>query len=406
MSRQDRNFIKTALRATMDPFYDAKRWTRRRVAGMWRRRLAGTVFIGITGSHGKTTATRLLGQFLETLGPTHAGSYQNTSKAVARGVFRTKRQRQSYFVQEVSGHRPGAVDQSVDVLQPTVGIVTAVGGDHRKQFGGSWEAIAAEKAKLVHRLPADGLAVLNADDPLVAAMAAGCRCRVVTYGRADGADLRLLKATSAWPNRLTFEVAYRGEQFTVTSRLVGVQWALSIQAALLTALELGASRSKCLDVVASFEPLFNRMSVHPAPNDAWYILDADKASFFGIEACLQFLEEASAPRKTVIFGLISDYPGDARSYYSKAARLALARADRVYFTGPHAARVRRLAKGEFAGRLFFEEDSAKVLEHLFCDSVKDEVIYIKASKSTELQPLFVQKHQPSAPPGAALASKP
>jgi len=137
------------------------------------------------------------------------------------------------------------------------------------------------------------------------------------------------------------------------------------------------------------------------PND-----DAEKASFYGIEACLDFLEEASAPRKTVIFGLISDYPGAAREYYYKAARLALARADRVYFTGPQAPRVRRLAKGEFAGRLFFEEEPEKVFEHLFRDTIKDEVIYIKASKSTELQPLFVPNHETGAPPIVALASKP
>ena len=396
MSGKDRSLVRSVLRKATDPIYDLKRWARLRTASAWRRRFTNTVFVGITGSHGKTTATELLSQMLATMGPTHAGILRNIPKSVARGVIRARPQHYRYFVQEVSGHAPGAMEKSVGVIQPIVGVVTAVGGDHRKAFAGSWEATAAEKAKLVHSLPADGLAVLNADDPLVAAMADRCRCRVVTYGRTEGADLRLLTASSTWPSRLAFELAYRGDRFMVKSRLVGVHWTLSIQAALLAALELGTERSACLDVIASFEPLFNRMSVHAAPNGAWYILDADKASFFGVEACLGFLEEASAPRKTVVFGQISDHPGDSRSQYYKVARMALARADRVFFTGVHAARVRRLATGEFAGRLFFDEQPEKVLAHLSGDAMDGEIVYIKASNATGLQPIFVPKHKPGS----------
>jgi len=393
MSGKDRHFLRALLRKTVDPVNDLKRWARFRTAGVWRRQLTGTVFVGITGSHGKTTATQLLSQLLATAGPTHGGVVHNMPKVVAQGILAARRNRYRYFVQEVSGHQPGATEQCVAALRPNVGVVTAIGGDHRKAFGGSWEATAAEKAKLVHCLSADGLAVLNADDPLVAAMAHGCRCRVVTYGRAEGADLRLLYASSAWPDRLTMEVAYRGERFAVKSCLVGVHWTVSIQAALLAALELGANRPACLEVLASSEPPFNRMSVHPAPRGAWYILDAEKASYSGIEACLGFLEEASAPRKTVVFGLISDHAGSSRAHYARVARMALDRADRVFFTGAQAARVRRLAAGEFSGRLFYAEQPEKVLAHLSGDAVDGEIIYIKASGATRLQRIFVPEHR-------------
>jgi len=388
MSAKDRHFLRALLRKAAEPANDLKRWGRLRAAGLWRRQLTGTVFVGITGSHGKTTATELLSRMLETAGPTYAGVVHNTPKVIAQTILRARRGRHSHFVQEVSGHQPGAIEQSVGALRPNVGVITAIGGDHRKAFAGSWEATAAEKAKLVHCLPADGLAVLNADDPLVAAMAYGCRCRVVTYGRSADADLRLLGASSAWPNRLTMELEHRGRRFAAKSRLVGVHWSVSIQAALLAALELGTSRSACLEVIGSVEPPFNRMSVHPGPRGAWYVLDANKAPFSGIEACLGFLEEALAPRKTVVFGQISDHPGRSRQYYQKAARLALDRADRVFFTGPQAARVRRLAAGEFTDRLFFEEQPEKVLAHLSGDAMDGEIIYIKASGATGLHLFF------------------
>jgi UDP-N-acetylmuramoyl-tripeptide--D-alanyl-D-alanine ligase len=381
--------LRSFLRKATDPLNEIRRRARSRAALLWRNRLGKTIFVGITGSHGKTTATVLLGQMLQTNGPTyaHKDHYFLNAKSAAQTVLRTRPWYHRYCVREISGHKPGAIEESTRYLQPSVGVVTAIGGDHRRAFR-SFEATAAEKAKLVHGLPASGLAVLNNDEPLVAAMGPGCSSKVVSFGRAEDATLRLLGASSMWPARLTLEVAYRGDQFTVESQLVGVHWATSILAALLTALELGVSRQACLTVINSFEPVFNRMSAHPGPNGAWYVLDADKASFSGVDACLGFLETASASRKTVIVGTIADYPGTSRAHYYKVARMALARADRVYFTGPNAARVRRLQAGEFAGRLFVIEEPKDILTLVSDDALAGEIIYVKATRADRLASVF------------------
>jgi UDP-N-acetylmuramoyl-tripeptide--D-alanyl-D-alanine ligase len=330
---------------------------------------------------------------LKATAPTHVQILHNQTKAVARAVLRTVPWYHRYCVQEVSAERPTVIDASFDILRPTVGIVTAISGDHRKAYGGSIEAIAAEKAKIVHRLPVDGLAVLNADDPLVAAMGEGCACRVVYYGRREDADLRLLDARSIWPGRLELEVSYRGESFRANTRLVGVHWTVSVLAALLTGLELGVDRSVCLTAIEAFEPLFNRMSVHAGPRGAWYVLDAEKASFLGIEACLAFLNGTSAPRKTVVFGTIADYAGASRSHYYKVARMALDKADRVFFTGTNASRVRRLAAGDLADRLFVHERPRDLLKVLSEDAVPDEIIYVKATRADRLARVFFPRPQ-------------
>jgi hypothetical protein len=69
--------------------------------------------------------------------------------------------------------------------------------------------------------------------------------------------------------------------------------------------------------------------------------------------------------------------------------MALDLADRVIFTGAKAARVRRLADGEFAGRLYWEEDPKKVVEMLSADALTDEIFYIKASGASRLHRVFV-----------------
>jgi len=372
---------------------ELKLWTRLRLAEAWRRSFDKTVFVGITGSHGKTTATAHLAEMLTTLGPTYVGiGRRKQTKRIAKGVLGASPRRCRYFVQEVSGHAPGALDDCIRVLQPTVGIVTAIGGDHRKSFSGERQAIAAEKAKLVHSLPAEGIAVLNADDPLVAQMADGCRCRVATFGQAEGADLQVVAANSNWPGRLTFEAVYRGQHFDVATQLVGKHWTLSVSAALLTALELGARRSSCLDVIRNQKPIFNRMSVHPAPNGAWFFMDAQKASFQAVDACIDFVETASAPRKTVIVGSLADYPGAARPHYQKVARLALDIADRVIFTGRNAQRVRRLTQ-QYPDRLLIVDEARDVKEMLSSDAIPGELIYVKSSGAEMLHQLFVPPDQ-------------
>ncbi|WP_306723599.1 Mur ligase family protein, partial [Gulbenkiania mobilis] len=68
------------------------------------------------------------------------------------------------------------------IAPPSIAAVLNVGTAHLGEFG-SREAIAAAKGEIVEVLPADGTAVLNADDPLVAAMAARTHARVLTFGR-------------------------------------------------------------------------------------------------------------------------------------------------------------------------------------------------------------------------------
>lgn len=304
--------------------------------------------------------------------------------------------RDRFFVQEVSGNYPGAIDRSTAVLRPTVGIVTSVANDHRKSFGGSLEAIAAEKVNLVRALPATGLAVLNADDPLVAAMAASCVCRVVRFGSAGNSDMRLIRATSVWPERLMLEVEYRGETFEVKTQLVGVHWSVSVMAAMLTALELGVPKEVCLSEIAARAPYYNRMSVHPAPNGGWYVLDAFKSSFPSIKPSLEFLVTAIAPRRTVLFGTLSEYAGSSRSHYNKVARMALAVADRVIFAGPNAHRIRRLAADEFAGRLFHFEKPADAIGMLENDAIPEEIIYVKATgRADRIAPLLAPRRPAS-----------
>jgi UDP-N-acetylmuramoyl-tripeptide--D-alanyl-D-alanine ligase len=74
---------------------------------------------------------------------------------------------------------------------------------------------------LAEALPQQGWLILNADDPLVRAMAQRTRARVITYGLSADADVRGSDVTSKWPDRLAVTITHGNESLRVASRLVG-----------------------------------------------------------------------------------------------------------------------------------------------------------------------------------------
>ncbi len=135
---------------------------------------------GITGSVGKTSTKDLAAQLAERLGPTvaPAGSYNNElghPLTVLRADAATR-----YLVLELSARGAGHIAYLCGIAPPRYGVVLNVGHAHAGEFGGL-DQVARAKGELVEALPADGTAILNADDPRVLAMASGTAARVVTF---------------------------------------------------------------------------------------------------------------------------------------------------------------------------------------------------------------------------------
>ena len=139
---------------------------------------------GITGSSGKTSTKDLAAQLVERLGPTiaPAGSYNNEfghPLTVLRADASTR-----YLVLELSARGIGHIAHLCRIAPPRYGVVLNVGHAHAGEFGGL-DQVARAKGELAEALPADGAAILNADDPRVLAMAARTQARVVTFSAED-----------------------------------------------------------------------------------------------------------------------------------------------------------------------------------------------------------------------------
>ena len=351
-----------------------------------------TTFIGVTGSCGKTTVTNLVGVILSHKGKCSVCVDCNYDVDVATTVLALPNCT-NFCIQEVATIRPGMIASSSSILKPSIAIVTTIGSDHYVKFR-SLEATSQEKGVLVERLPSWGTAILNADDPNVIDMARRTPARVLTFGLSPNADVRAIDVSSAWPDRLALTVVYNGKAVRVPTRFVGAHSTTSVLAAIACGIACGVDLATCVEAIARAHPVFGRYSVHERSDGAAYVLDTHKAPFWTIASSYAFIGSARATRKTMVFGTISDYPGERSRRYRRIAREALQVADRVVFVGPSAGHTSRLRQEEIRHRLFNFETVYQASRFLADDPLAGELIYLKASISEHLERMMLSEvHQ-------------
>ena len=301
----------------------------------YRRMLRRTTFIAVTGSGGKTTAKELIYTIASSQGAgTKTKGTFNGLSAMARAILRT-RPWHRFCVMEMGVGRKGNMERYVSMTRPDIGIMLAIGLDHYTAFR-SREAVAEEKGHIVRCLPRHGTAILNADDPLIAAQAEHTRARVVRIGCSEDVDLRATDVSSVWPDRLSFTLHMDGKAYRIQSRLLGTQWVVSLLAALAVGRSLHIPTEDMMRAIESFEPVQGRMAPVTHSDGVTFICDDWKTPHWSLDYAVSFLREARASRRILVIGTISDTPGSTSPKYRHLAKDALAFADLVIFVGKKA----------------------------------------------------------------------
>ena len=296
-----------------------------RLVTLYRPLLRHVVFIGVTGSCGKTTAKELIAGVL---GSKFKGKKtpdtDNQPWHIALTVLSVK-PKDDFCVHEIGvGKRAqqGIFDKALELVRPQIGVVTNIGTDHISAFG-TIDAIAAQKGRLIEALPARGTAVLNADDQRVLAMRSICKARVMTYGLASEAMVRAEDVRSRWPERLSFTVRYEGQTEVVTTQLCGTHWVSAALATITVGLAMGMSLTRAVRALEGVPPFEGRMKPEIRDDGVTFVCDDAKASLWSIPAALDFMRQASAPRKIVVMGTISDYTGNSDRAFVSLTKKAL-----------------------------------------------------------------------------------
>ncbi|PID95995.1 MAG: UDP-N-acetylmuramoyl-tripeptide--D-alanyl-D-alanine ligase [Actinomycetales bacterium] len=365
------------------------------------RACSGLQVVGITGSSGKTSTKDALAQVLDQLGPTVAPieSY-NGEIGVPLTVCRIDAATR-YLIVEMGSRGLGHIDYLTRITPPQIAVVLNVGTAHVGQFG-SQDAIAAAKSELVAALPADGVAVLNADDPRVSAMAENTRARVVTVGERADATLRARDIELDARGRPTCTVDTPVGTAQLTLALHGRHHVGNALAVLAVALECGMPLPEAVAHLARAGPVSRwRMEVVERPDGVTVVNDAYNANPDSMTAALRALTAmgragqqigepgAGRARRTwAVLGQMLELGPDAEAEHRRMGALAASLGiDRVLAVGAEAGPIAdgALAAGMPSTRVLRADDPDTAYQVLHHATRPGDVVLFKSSRDVGLR---------------------
>jgi UDP-N-acetylmuramoyl-tripeptide--D-alanyl-D-alanine ligase len=209
-----------------------------------RRRMDGVRVVGITGANGKTSTKDLVAAVVATRYRTHASPASFNNEIGLPVTILGAEADVEVVVAELGARREGDVASLFEVALPQIVVVTNVGVAHMEIFG-SWDAIVRAGAEPLEALGRDGVAILNADDPVVRGYAGRTQGRVVTFGVENAADVRGSEVALGDDGRASFALEARGERERVDLVVPGEHMVSNALAAAACGIELGLSAAEC-----------------------------------------------------------------------------------------------------------------------------------------------------------------
>ncbi|MFC8849033.1 MULTISPECIES: UDP-N-acetylmuramoyl-tripeptide--D-alanyl-D-alanine ligase [unclassified Micromonospora] len=347
-------------------------------------RLPALTVIGLTGSSGKTTTKDLIAQLTARLGPTVAppGSFNNELGHPWTALQAGPDTR--FLVLEKGARGVGHVRYLCEVVPPRISVVLNVGVAHLGEFG-SVENIALAKGELVESLPAAGLAVLNADDPLVDAMAARTAARVVRYGEAAHADVRAVDVTLDGRGRAAYTLVTPEGTAAVRLGLTGRHQVSNSLAAAAVARELGMPLAELAAALGELGLVSTRrMDVFERPDGVTVIDDSYNANPASTAVALRALAGMrGVGRAVAVLGYMAELGEYERQGHLEVGRLAAELGvDRLLVVGEPAAPIHEgaTAVADWGGGSVLLTDQAAAVEVLRSELRAGDVVLVKGSR--------------------------
>lgn len=371
--------------------------------------------VALTGSQGKTGTKDFLSGVLSAAGATvaTAGSLNN-ELGLPLTVLRADSQTE-YLVLEMGARRVGQLRYLCEIARPDVSLVLNVGKAHLGEFG-TQANIALAKGELVDALGPTGVAVLNADDPLVAAMALRTASRVITYGEGAEADIRVTDMELDEMGRPGFDLVFGTVSEHVQLLVLGEHQAGNAAAAAAVATAVGVPLSQVARSLATLDGASKwRMESHALAGGITVINDAYNANPDSMRAALKTLaaigrSRGPTARTIAVLGEMCELGESSRQEHDAIGRLAVRLDINQLVVVGEAARPLHLGaylEGSWGEESVFVADQDEALAWLRKSLTAGDVVLFKASRAAELERLAesvieeaLRDHEGKRPTGA------
>lgn len=353
-----------------------------------RDQLERATVVGITGSAGKTStkdlATAALSRRFDVLAS--PGSFNNESGlplTLLAGTPRTE-----VVVAEMGARFAGNIRDLCDIARPTIGVITNVGLAHAEHLGDR-DAIARAKGELLDALPDDGVAVLNADDDMTAALAANRAFRIVPVGFTADQSTGVRVGDVRLDDELRPQFVLTSPWGSATIRLdvSGHHQVVNAGMAAAVALVLGVPVDDVALGLADASGSSWRMQLEHSPDGVTVLNDAYNASPASVEAALRsFAELPVRGRRIAVLGEMLELGPLADDEHAKMGRLAAELGvDAVVAVGAGARPVATGARAAGIGEAVEVTTPSAALSAVVALTSPGDAVLVKASRAVGLE---------------------
>jgi UDP-N-acetylmuramoyl-tripeptide--D-alanyl-D-alanine ligase len=265
----------------------------------WRQK-ADVRVVGVTGSAGKTTTKEMTAALLGTQGPVHKteGNLNNQYGLPLTLLRLTPEHR--FAVLELGMSAAGELRELSHIARPDVAIITMVAPVHLEFFA-SVDAIADAKAEILEGLEADGVAVLNHEDPRVRRIGERRKGRTLWFGRDRSCDV----SAENWKGTIhgmRFDLRLGGRTVDVALPLAGPHFMLNFLAAAAAAHHLGVPVDAIADAATKMQPAKSRGQVRRLNQGVTLLDDSYNSNPAAVDAAVTALTMAAQGRRVVFLG--------------------------------------------------------------------------------------------------------
>ena len=344
--------------------------------------------VGVTGANGKTSTKDMTAAVLSRRRRTHAspGSFNNeiglpmTLLGAPAGT--------EVVVAELGARRKGDVAMLCEIARPEIVVVTNVGVAHLEIFG-SWEAIVEASAEPVDALTAEGWAVLNADDPVVAGYRSHCAGRVTTFGVYADADVRAADVSTTRDGVASFTLVIGEQRAQVTMSVPGEHMVPNALASVAVGTILGVPIDESAEALRTATISHWRMDAFTTADGVRVINDAYNANPESMAAALKTARVmAGKGRLLVVLGHMAELGPIADEQHERLGELAARlRVDRLIAVGQAAKLIAAagLREGVEPENVTSFDDPADALADVREHARSGDVVLFKGSRVAELE---------------------
>ncbi len=277
---------------------------------------SNAVWIGITGSFGKTSAKEFLYELLSIqFNTAKTPSNYNSDVGIAISILKNLKKNTEFFITEFGAYRKGEIKKTSSYIPLSYVVVTGIGNQHLDLYG-SRQNLIDEETYLAYTLDKSGQLFLKDDLPHRSISSNEIKAKKIYYGLRNNSTIRAI----ILPNANHFQrarIMYKHYSFIIETKLLGKHTLENLLPAIAIALDLGIPAEKIIKKIYHLEPIPGKLSVHTGKSKALIINDAVNSNFEGFIAAIQTLNSFPQKSKMIISQGIIELGVEKRDTYRR-----------------------------------------------------------------------------------------